>query len=264
MESLIFDNEYLRQHKLYALCKSSLNEVSERDYPGKNYFSPKIDCLDIDTYETAICNGEKDHTMDAVIGISNCSAQKDISNARLLLVELRMRYKSANGLSRSELEAKVRHTKSLIGNDLRVEPKSIFVFTELVAPQARYWISSLLREGGEIRNFVIWSVNEFNSNVRDVNDMPYTPLYAPNTIATELDKLFIGNQLDGLFVRITYWLGIAEQNRYSNHFEYENIRSAILEEWSKIRTLKSEFDDDEVELRAQILEEDMERILYCA
>ena len=202
--------------------------------------------------------------MDAVIGISNCSAQKDISNARLLLVELRMRYKSANGLSRSEMEAKVRHTKSLIGNDLRVEPKSIFVFTELVAPQARYWITSLLREGGEIRNFVIWSVNEFNSNVRDVNDMPYTPLYTPKTIATELDELFMGNQLDGLFVRITYWLRIAEHNRYSNHFEYENIKSVILEEWRKIRTSKSEFDDEEVELRAQILEEDMERILHCA
>lgn len=264
MESLIFDNEYLRQHRLYALCKSTLNEVSERDYPNKNYFSPKIECLDVDDYEMRISRGDESRTVDAIIGISNCSAQKGTSNQRLLLVELRMLYKSAHGLSRSAMEAKVRHTKSLIGNSLRVEPKCILVFTERVAPQAKYWITSLLREGGEIRNFVIWSVNEFNSNIRDVNDMPYTPLYESKKIATELNKLYLGNQLDGLFARITYWLGVAEQNRYSNHFEYENIRNVILEEWRRIRSIKPKFDDEDIELSAQILEEEMERILYCA
>lgn len=263
MEPVIYNNEYLRRHRLYSVCPSTLNNISERDYPHKKYFSEKIECLDIDTYEKKNRRVNPDCTVDAVIAVSDYSAQKNTFNSRLLLVELRMGYKSANGLSKSQMEKKVLHTMDLIGHELHVENKKVFIFTNEVAPQARSLVNSLLHEGGEIKNFVVWSVKDFNSNVRDIKDMPYIPLYAPETISTELNSFVLSNQWNKLFTKIYFWLDIAERYRYANYFEFENIRNVILKEWDKIRSFKPEFDDEDVELKAQILEEDMKSILSC-
>ena len=105
MENWIYNNSVVEKHSLYPLCNSTLNEVSNRDYPNTNYFNPNIKCLDMDTYEKNILRKSyANHTADAVIGISTYENNQEL-NPRLLLIELRIGYESTSNLSKTEIEA---------------------------------------------------------------------------------------------------------------------------------------------------------------
>lgn len=59
MELLVYNNDTVAAHSLYKKCGSTLNEVSNRDYPGKDYFNKEILCLDMDTYEKNVLHSER-------------------------------------------------------------------------------------------------------------------------------------------------------------------------------------------------------------
>ena len=260
MEPSVYNNDFLSRHSLFAYCASTLNEVSERDYPGKNYFDPQIACLDVDTYETSVCHGNADSTTDAVIGISTC-INKVMSSHRLMLVELRMNYQSANNLRKSDLESKVSHTKDLLDGELPIDPQSIFVFTDSVAPQARHWIESRRHEGGLIKSFKAYSVREFCNNVKSIDDMPYTPIFNPVRLTNELDSFVNTAQWKGLFEKLNFWLRTAENLRYSNTFEYESIQQTVKSWWQQFREVHSVLSNEDDELDALIMDEEIHTIL---
>ena len=110
MESdIVFDNAILLSHSAYSKgygCK--LNDVSIRDYKTGG-FNDKIVCIDLDSYEKIEKSGSPDKTMDAVIGISNYQNNRRVSK-RLLMVELRLDYKSSRNLSGTELRRKSSHS----------------------------------------------------------------------------------------------------------------------------------------------------------
>lgn len=54
MEQWIYNNQLVASHSLYSACQSTLNSVSNRDYPNTNYFNPAIKCLDVDFYEKQV------------------------------------------------------------------------------------------------------------------------------------------------------------------------------------------------------------------
>lgn len=257
MAPIIYSNDYLHQHSLWPVCGCNLNtDISERDYPGMNYFDTRIDALDMDRYEAEICHGQADSTADSVIGVMTCD-NKTTSNPRLLLVELRMNYKSADTLSKQSMERKVAHTKQLLGLDLPINSTSLFVFTDHVAPQARHWVEARKREGGEIRNFEVLSVSEFAENVKSYDDMPYEPIYKPDVVSKSWWKLIEGEEWSELFRQIKFLYNRAVALQYRNSFEYDNLRTIILSEWSKIREQAPCLADDDDELEAQIIEEDI-------
>lgn len=260
MEPVVFNNGFLAQHPMYAQCHSTLNAVSERDYSGRNCFDSQIECLDMDTYETKICNGQADRTADAVIAISTCQNKKTSAH-RLQLVELRMGYENADNLSRSELERKVSHTKQLLSSVLPIDQFSLFVFTETVAPQARHWIESKMHEGGDLKYFKAWSVQDFNNNVKSVDDMPYNAIYAPTDICKELDRFVTKSEWGKLFAKLHFWLKLSENLRYSNVFEYESLGKTILDWWKSFREQHVVLPADDDEIEALILDEDIPIIL---
>lgn len=51
MEERTYNNAIVEKHSFHAISGSTLNEVSNRDYPNSDYFNPDIECLDMDTYE---------------------------------------------------------------------------------------------------------------------------------------------------------------------------------------------------------------------
>ena len=260
MEPLVYNNDVLSKHSLYAHCASTLNVISERDYPGNNYFDSRIECLDVDTYETSICHGNADCTTDAVIGISTC-VNKTMSEHRLLLVELRMRYKSGNNLSKSELEGKVSHTKGLLDGELPIDSNSIFVFTESVAPQARHKIESWKREGGLATGFKVYSVKEFCNNVKSIDDMPYTPIYTLDEVCEELDSFVRTNQWEQMFGKLDFWLRKIENLRYSNTFEFESLQHTIKCWWREFRAKYPIMSNEDDELNALVMEDDIHTVL---
>ena len=254
MEPMIYDNHVVREHSLYARCPSTLNEISNRDYPGTDYFNPDIIGLDMDDYERRTCHGHANNTVDAVIGICTCQNKKK-SSPRLLLVELRMGYEKANNLSKSEMERKILHTKELLSAEKTINRESVFIFDERVAAQARHWFAQRSAEGGgELRHIVVYSVKDFNRAVLSYDDMPYTPINSPEHIQKSLKELADQEQWPSFFEKVCFWFKKAEQYRYTMPFEYKSIKEAVSQVWSTFRANSKLKEDDE--LYAQIIEED--------
>lgn len=96
----------------------------------------------MDTYEVMICSGQKQATMDAVIGIADYENNHK-TNCKLLMVELRLGYKSTEGLEAASLNRKVSHTLELLNPAVcLVSDKAIFVFDDLLCQQAIHWMFS--------------------------------------------------------------------------------------------------------------------------
>lgn len=260
MVEAIYDNNTLKRHSLYSQCKTSLNDISIRDYGKGCYFDVQIECLDMDTYETAICHGQPDCTVDAVIGIADCN-NKQKNNFRLLLVELRLDYKSANNLSKSNLESKVTHTKALLGAEVPINKESVYVFSDDVAERARHWVESRKNEGGELKNFVVNSLSAFNANIRSYDSLPYIPINNPKTITTGLRKLLDNKEYYNFTIQFRYWVKQREHYRYRNAFESRNIENILVDVWKYSSAISKVFSNVDEELEYMILEEDVASLI---
>lgn len=262
MDVQFFDNDYLRGHPLYLKCLALLNDVSERDYPGNNYFDKRIECLDMDTYEREVCFGQADCTIDAVIGISDRNNNRR-GNRRLLLVELRMEYQSDAHLSETKLVKKIRHTRDLLGAALAIERKTWFVFSRDVAPQARFWVENKKNEGGggEVKYFEVYSVDEFNESVQCLED-GYTPEIPSEIIKADISAYGLSGKWRELDKYIRWLLNYAVKKRRSNYAEYQNVKDAVKEAWQEVYREGQPYPDEDTEYMAMVLDEDINTILW--
>ncbi len=260
MGETIYDNDTIQKHSLYCQCKNRLNDIAIRDYGNGSYFDSQIECLDMDTYETSICHGQPDCTVDAVIGIAECNNKRK-HNFRLKLVELRLEYKSARGLSKSNIESKVTHTRTLLGAEMPIDQQSVFVFSDNVAEQARHWVESRKKEGGEIRYFVVNSLSAFNANIRSYDSLPYSPINPSEIIAPELAKLLDDKQYHNFVNQFRYWMKQREYHRYRNSFECHNIENILIEVWKYASAKPKNFSNDDEELEYMIFEEDVSPLI---
>lgn len=130
-------------HSLGAKYLGSLAGLSERDYPRQRYFMVDgidIPALDMDTYEHSR-PGVNRRTTDAVIGICNVCAGKP-AYVRLLLVELRMDYRSTANLSVGEIKEKEDHTRHLLmecPDDTPADAALCLVFDPAVENESYSW-----------------------------------------------------------------------------------------------------------------------------
>ena len=260
MGETIYDNDTIQRHSLYCQCKTRLNNIAIRDYGSGSYFDSRIECLDMDTYETSICHGQPDCTVDAVIGSAECSNKRK-HNFRLMLVELRLDYKSTRGLSKSNMESKVTHTRALLGAEMIIDPQSVFVFSDNVAEQARHWVESRKKEGGEIKYFVVSSLSAFNANIRSYDSLPYTPINHLEIIVPKLTKLLDDKKYHDFVKQFRYWTNQREYYRNRNAFESNNIENILIEVWKYASSVPKEFSNDDDELEYIILEEDVSPLI---
>lgn len=260
MEPVIYSNPTVERHPLWSRASGTLNEVSNRDKAGSNFFPPEIECLDLDTYETNYVSGQNECTVDAVIGIQKCE-NKVRSDSRLLLVELRTNYANPNNMSKSELERKVSHSKDLLGSEIPIHRQKLFVFTSDQAPVARHWMDSRRKEGGEIKNFEAMSVDDFNETVKSFDDMPYQPIYPPAEIENEIEALVNNAEWSKVIKKFAFWKDKAIECQYNKPFEYQSLKSVISRLWQGFRTQHAPLEDDNNELDAEVLEEDLSVII---
>ncbi len=252
MEQLIYNNEVVKGHSLYSSCSSTLNDVSNDDYHNSNYFDPDIECLDVDYYEQKILQHQQPNpTVDAVIGIQTYN-NNSATNDRLLIIELRIDYKTTSTLSKTEMEQKVNYTKILLGRDIDINSKSFFIFNESLAPQAKRWFSVRQREGGEFKNCESFSINEFNNLIKSSTVLPYVPKYPQEQILKDLNKHISVNS--EYIKQIDFWCEIARSYQYKNPYEFNHIKDIIKDEWRKFKNNITWIDEEE-EFSADILEE---------
>ena len=187
MESLLINNDFVRLHPLWGKCPATLQDISERDYPGDAYFSEMktVDALDLDSYEQSMHKSATECTGDATIGIALIKEGEDLKHPSLMLTELRMGYKNGDNLELQTIRKKVEHSTELLNESgaCRVHPNYYFVFTDAEAPRAKNKISRDANELGRMTNYIVVSVSEFQNMMVDPDTLPYEPKHKKEDIA---------------------------------------------------------------------------------
>lgn len=164
-------------HSLYPKFGCSLSDISERDYPNRNYIADSIEALDLDSYETSLQGRDNDCTVDAVLGICN-ERQGKPCNPRHLLVELRMDYKSTKNLSPSDIRQKDVHSRDLLKacvDRTPIDPSLCLLFDNSIIFQAERWLSRIQSEHSYANTWLVFSPLAFCNYVNVNKDFPYTP-----------------------------------------------------------------------------------------
>ena len=232
VSDIVFDNAILLSHTAYSKGYGlKLNEVSIRDYKAGG-FNDKIVCIDLDTYERAAKSGSPNNTMDAAIGISNYQNNRRVSK-RLLLVELRLDYKSSKNLSGTELRRKSSHSRTLLGLEVSIDPNDYFIFDDKIIEESR----------------------------RKINN-PYSPINSPDQINSEIESC--GKDIDSIIKISDKWLQEARNYvvRY-NFNETESICNSVITSLESILD-KYHFDDEEDQWYIEDMISDYKGVLKSA
>lgn len=253
MATWIYNNKILNSHPLSKCCKSTLNQISNDDYPNTNYFNKDIECLDMDTYEQNR-KGVTGKTVDAVIGISDCENKREI-NPRLLCVELRMGYKSTRNFS-SAFADKVTHSKGLLGGYICIESKSLFVFKDELAPQAKNWIKNKRNSGGGYKDMDSCGISDFGNIIKSIDEMPYKPLNNEKQIRDILSDLENKEDWNSFIKKINDLCIQALKYKYHNPFEYDFMIGLLKDVWIEFRANHTSSLGADEEIFAEIMEED--------
>lgn len=193
-------------HPLARSFRSSLSEISERDYPGKRYFTAHIPAIDLDSFESSQ-PGENSPTADAAIGICH-ECQGEPVNKRLLLVELRMGYNSTDNLSTRSIDDKERHSRYLLKSacdTIHADEALCLIFHPDIEQQAIQWLHRKQKTVPAARHWRAMSPESLCASINAGSPWPYTP--SPESIAEEKRFLTAINSgdiavIDSAFLRI--------------------------------------------------------------
>lgn len=257
MALTVFANSMVEGHRLFAEVGSTLQEVSDKDYPFRYKFNTAIKCLDGDKLV-----GTSEKSVDAIIGIGDYSNNRT-SNKRLQLIELRMDYENREGLHKSLHEEKITGTKKHLGNDCAIETNVWFLFDKKFIHQARHKFSSWREQKGNARHFYAYSVEEFNEKVLDEKDLQkdYSYIYSAEDIESNLMTLVDSDDWNALAEKMYYWKKIAEKFFLQNkRREVAPIQQAFCNVWVKVEEKQQHIDDDG-KIILEIIEEDFKPFL---
>lgn len=241
---LAFDNKVIKRHHIYAVCHNTLHAVSKRDYPRDEFFDTRIECLDMDKYESEQAKGEKGMTMDAAIGICKHENNKFV-DSKILLVELRMGYRSPKNIHASELLQKVSHTKDLLGMDIDIMGLYLFVFRKNVIEQMKRRFKEEALEHNHFK--VCWAISteEFGNMVKAKEDYPYTPITDIDEMLQILRSKLSDNELEAFFESMEFWFDKADAFRMKyNMDEYHILINALKKIWRDYLSIPKTLSDD--------------------
>lgn len=257
MALTVFANSMVERHRLFAEVGSTLQEISDKDYPSRYKFNPAIKCLDGDKLV-----GTSDKSVDTIIGIGDYS-NNCTSNKRLLLLELRMDYENRDGLHKSLHEEKITGTKKHLGNDCAIDTNVWFLFDKKFIHQARHKFSSWREQKGNARYFYAYSVEEFNEIVLDEMELQkeYSYLYSAEDIEVNLMSFVESDEWDAFVEKMYYWKNVAEKFVLQNkRREVTPIQQAFCTIWAKVEERRQHIDDDG-KIILEIIEEDFKHFL---
>lgn len=216
----IYEDSIVTGHCLAGRFLSDLDSLCQRDY-GHAYFGKEVLCLDMDAVEQSN-QGTQDCTMDAATGIADYR-NGTTSNTRLLLVELRLDYKSTANFDYSNMSRKVVHTKGLLSGSM-IDSKFYFVFDDKLWQRAQNEFSRRSLSNKEYRAWKAVSPQSFFDDIKFKQDLPFVP-------ETDIDKLkkdistHLHHDIDKAFDFALFWLGKVDGYRVKNN---QNEANAIL------------------------------------
>lgn len=123
------NHQVARQHQN---CIEKIDTLCKRDGARKTPFCDEV-CINLDGVEKELAKEDKRNnrkTMDFSIGL------KQGKQIRLVLIELRLRYKNINNLSKSELDSKIKNSKAILGQSPNLLNHYYFIFAPNLKNQA--------------------------------------------------------------------------------------------------------------------------------
>lgn len=131
----LYSKEQTEKHvlsKQYVNCLQNIKAIVISEGGKKSNFSDEtainLDCVEQSKSKLQKRNANK--TMDMVFSFDN---EKII---QMILTEFRLNYTNVNNLSKSELDAKISHSKNLLGHQPTIHNVYLFVFQTKLKQQA--------------------------------------------------------------------------------------------------------------------------------
>ena len=262
MAQIVYNEKLVVEHAIARKdCICLLDQLAEKDYHRDGYFDKRIKCLSLDDYEEKVCGGSKDNTMDAAIGIYDYLNNRTV-NSRLMLVELRMGYDSADNLSKGSLEHKIGHSRDLL-SDTRVDKVNIFIFTDGVAPKAKSWATRMAHASSVNPDWEMLGVSQFNELLKFESDMPYQPIHDVEHIMGGLTLCIEQKDWKILFQTTKYWIEQAEKYRLKyNKSEFISILNVLWQVWQTVNPQIYGLDEEnEISIEMEIWKEDIYNLI---
>lgn len=255
--NLVCDNDVLQEHVLYAPYHKPLYEIALKDYMHDSYFQsrPDIEGIDIDQFEADSSIDNCDMTMDAMVGVADYSNNRTV-NKRLLLLELRMDYDSTNNLRHTKLCGKIKHTRAIIGTDVRIDEEHVFVFHKDVAEKAKKWMFNTSQVYSDAKNWIAMSTEELENMLQSQNRMPYQPITNMKSADEELNRLVIAGDFDSALELIDHWHKQAENFKIRYQLkEVDHIKQHLHDTWQSAKAMVNNITSEQQDI-VSIIEED--------
>ena len=232
MVTRIFDNEIVQVHPIYQAAKSYLAQLSVRDY-GKPCFDSRIECLDMDSYETSLPQNVSDSTMDGVIGIAEHNKNRK-QNQKLLMIELRMNYLTPHHLKTSSLNKKVSHTIQLLScGTCPLADYVLFIFDNRILQQAIRWMRDNQCSNNSGKEWMAMSPEMFAKIYLCESDLPYVPEHDFDSGKVKLLRLLNNQSIEDLYYQLDWW-GQEYYKWYSSPQESSLIIKFLKRIWDEI------------------------------
>ena len=201
----VYCEDVLISCSTYENYKCTFEEIVQKDSGDKDFgFDKKrilkMQSFDVDEIERNTGkSGDKDCTMDLVIGIASfdCTERK-FSNRRLLPIELKLNCKSFN-LKIDDLKNKDEHTREMEWNGVPFSPESIFLFSPEIIGKAKNELRGRKQRGSggsDMKNWVLLTPEDFNDYIHFEEDCPYSP---------ETDFSSIENTINNFIIEDNIW-----------------------------------------------------------
>lgn len=201
----VYCEDVLSSCRTYENYKCTFQEIVQKDSGDKDFgFDKKrilkMQSFDVDEIERNTGkSGDKDCTMDLVIGIASfdCTERK-FSNRRLLPIELKLNCKSFN-LEKGKLKEKDKHTREMKWNYVPFFSKSIFLFPSGIIDKAKNELGRWKRGSGgsDVKNWVLLTPNDFNNYIVFAEDYPYSPKTDFSSIENTINEFITEGNIGG-------------------------------------------------------------------
>lgn len=177
---------------------STLELLCERDSHGKGYFKGTvIPALDLDAFETKRTGkGNNECTVDAVVGVCTRRRQKYILH-RLLMVELRTNYGSADNLSIKKIAKKESHSRQLLTacpDNIPIDHHVCLVFKPSVEAEAVNWLARYRKEDDRLVYWEVYSPDTFCNYINYFTREPFIPKPETTDIINRFKAILESNE----------------------------------------------------------------------
>ena len=140
----LYASEKTRQHPVslkFHDCVERIDDIIIREGGDKDTFTEEV-AINLDKVEKNLARRQK-RNLQKSVDMAFCIIYGKETN--VVLTEIRLNVKKKFEISRSELEAKVRHSEEILISEIKIHKKYYYIFPKEKLGKANYQLRSLFK-----------------------------------------------------------------------------------------------------------------------